>query len=145
WISHALLKILVFTLPGAAKFFDSVGIPGALVYPVVAAELLGGIAIITGLYGRQASLALLPVMLVAAWVHYPNGWVFTSTGGGWEYPVFLALMSVVHGLVGDGAFALSRSALGRFLIRHALDIGKPRRSFAVAGRPIVAAGRKRAA
>ena len=28
WISHALLKIFVFTLPGAAKFFDSVGLPG---------------------------------------------------------------------------------------------------------------------
>jgi len=27
WISHALLKIMVFTLPGAAKFFDSVGLP----------------------------------------------------------------------------------------------------------------------
>lgn len=36
WICHALLKILVFTLPGAAQFFDSVGLPGVLVYPVVA-------------------------------------------------------------------------------------------------------------
>ena len=88
WISRALLKIMVFTLPGAAKFFESVGIPGVLVYPVVTAELLGGIAITTGLYGRQASLALIPV---AAWVHYPNGWVFTSADGGWEYPVFLTL------------------------------------------------------
>ena len=91
WISHALLKIMVFTLPGAPKFFESVGIPGVLVYPVVTAELLGGIAVTTGLYGRQASLALIPVMLVAAWVHYPNSWVFTSAGGGWEYPVFLTL------------------------------------------------------
>jgi putative oxidoreductase len=106
WISHALLKILVFTLPGAAKFFDSVGLPGELVYPVVAAELIGGTAILFGFYGRQASLLLTPILLVAAWVHFPNGWVFTATGGGWEYPVFLAAMSVVHGLSGDGAFAL---------------------------------------
>ena len=106
WISHALLKILVFTLPGAAKFFDSVGLPGELVYPVVAAELIGGAAILLGLYGRQASLLLTPILLVAAWVHFPNGWVFTATGGGWEYPVFLAAMSIVHGLIGDGAFAV---------------------------------------
>ena len=44
WISHALLKILVFTLPGAAGFFESVGLPGFLVYPVVAAEIAGGFA-----------------------------------------------------------------------------------------------------
>jgi putative oxidoreductase len=106
WISHALLKVLVFTLPGAAKFFDSVGLPGMLVYPVVAAELIGGTAIALGLYGRQASLLLTPILLVAAWVHFPNGWVFTASGGGWEYPIFLAAMSIVHGLVGDGAFAL---------------------------------------
>ena len=30
WIAHALLKLLVFTLPGTAQFFESVGIPGVL-------------------------------------------------------------------------------------------------------------------
>lgn len=105
WISHALLKILVFTLPGAAQFFDSVGLPGVLVYPVVGAELLGGTAILLGLQGRFVSVLLIPILLVAAWVHWPNGWVFTSPGGGWEYPVFLAAVSAVHALIGDGAFA----------------------------------------
>lgn len=105
WISHALLKVLVFTLPGAAQFFDSVGLPGVLVYPVVAAELLGGAAILLGLHGRVASALLIPVLLVAAWVHWPNGWVFTSTGGGWEYPIFLAAVSAVHTLIGDGIYA----------------------------------------
>jgi putative oxidoreductase len=105
WISHALLKVLVFTLPGAAQFFDSVGLPGVLVYPVVAAELLGGTAILLGLQGRYASALLIPILLVAAWVHWPNGWVFTSAGGGWEYPVLLAAVSAVHVLIGDGAYA----------------------------------------
>lgn len=103
WISHAFLKILVFTLPGAAGFFESVGLPGFLVYPVVAAEIAGGIAVASGFCGRHASLILLPILLVAAWVHFPNGWVFTAAGGGWEYPVFLAVASVVHALAGDGA------------------------------------------
>jgi putative oxidoreductase len=106
WISHALLKILVFTLPGAAQFFESVGLPGFLVYPVVAAEMTGGIAILLGFHGRIASLLLLPILAVAAWVHFPNGWVFTSSGGGWEYPVFLAVASAAHVLVGDGIFRL---------------------------------------
>ena len=111
WITHALLKVLVFTLPGAAKFFDSVGIPGVLVYPVVAAELAGGLGILLGFYGRQVSLLLAPVLLVAAWVHLPNGWVFTAPGGGWEYPVFLFVASLAHWLLGDGSWAARRSAL----------------------------------
>ena len=28
WIAHALLKLLVFTLPGTAQYFTSVGFPG---------------------------------------------------------------------------------------------------------------------
>ena len=111
WISHALLKVLVFTLPGASKFFISVGLPGALVYPVVAAELLGGIALLAGFYGRQVSLLLSPILLAAAWVHLPNGWVFTAPNGGWEYPVFLLAASLAHWLLGDGAYATRRSNL----------------------------------
>lgn len=109
WIAHALLKLFVFTLPGTAQFFESVGYPGVLAHPVFAAELLGGLAILFGLYARQVSLALVPVMLAAAWVHLGNGWVFTSQGGGWEYPVFLAAASVALWLAGDGAWALRRS------------------------------------
>lgn len=48
WISHALLKIVLFTLRGAANFFESVGLPGFLVYPVVTVEIGGGIALMCG-------------------------------------------------------------------------------------------------
>ena len=109
WIAHALLKLFVFTLPGTAKFFESVGLPGIMAYPVFAVELLGGAAILFGVYARQVSLALTPVMEVAASVHFGNGWLFTNQGGGWEYPVFLAVASVALWLVGDGALALRRS------------------------------------
>lgn len=106
WIAHALLKWFVFTLAGTAGFFESVGLPGFLAYPVFAVELLGGIALVLGIYARQVALALVPVMAVAAWVHFPNGWVHTSPGGGWEYPVFLVIASVALGMLGDGAMAL---------------------------------------
>jgi putative oxidoreductase len=108
WIAHALLKLLVFTLPGTAQYFASIGLPGMLAYPVFAAELLGGLALLLGVYARQAALALLPIMVAAAWVHVPNGWVHTSPNGGWEYPVFLVVASLVLWLVGDGAWALRR-------------------------------------
>jgi putative oxidoreductase len=109
WIAHALLKLFVFTLPGTAKFFESVGFPGVLAYPIFAAELLGGFAILLGIYGRQASLLRVPILLGAAWVHLPNGWLHTSTGGGWEYPMFLVTASITHWLLGDGRFSLRRS------------------------------------
>ena len=109
WLAHALLKWLVFTLPGTAQYSDSVGIPGFLAYPVFAFELMGGLALLLGLYARQVALALVPVMGAAAWVHAPNGWVHTSAGGGWEYPAFLITASVALWLLGDGAHALCRS------------------------------------
>lgn len=108
WISHGLLKVLVFTLPGTAAFFAANGLPGALAYPVAAAELLGGAAILIGLHGRLVSLLLMPILLGAVAVHAGNGWVFSAPGGGWEYPAFLALASAVHALSGDGAFAWRR-------------------------------------
>ncbi|VFR23817.1 putative membrane protein [plant metagenome] len=110
WIAHALLKWFVFTLPGTAQFFESVGIPGFLAYPVFIAELAGGVALVLGIYARQIALLLIPVMTVAAWVHVPNGWVHTSEGGGWEYPVFLIVTSLALWLIGDGAWALRRSS-----------------------------------
>lgn len=108
WIAHALLKLLVFTLPGTAQFFESIGLPGVMAYPVFAAELLGGVALVLGVYARQTALALVPVLAVASWVHVPNGWVHTSAGGGWEYPVFLIAASLSLWLLGDGAAALRR-------------------------------------
>jgi len=107
FIAHALLKLLVFTLPGTAAFFVSQGLPGVLAYPVFAAELAGGAALILGWQVRLVSLLLLPVLLGAAWVHAGNGWVFNAPNGGWEYPVFLAVAAVVQSLLGPGAWALS--------------------------------------
>ena len=111
WVAHASLKWFVFTLPGTAKFFESVGVPGFLAYPVFAAELVGGLALVFGVYARQAALALVPIMAVAAWVHLPNGWAHTSPGGGWEYPVFLIVVSVAVWLLDDGAFVIRRTGL----------------------------------
>lgn len=109
WVAHALLKPLVFGMAGTAQYLDSVGLPGMLAWPLFLVELLGGLALVFGLFARQVALLLAPVMAVAAWVHVPNGWVHTSPGGGWEYPVFLTLALLVLWLSGDGAYALRRS------------------------------------
>ena len=54
FLAHAGLKFFVFTPAGTAKFFGSVGLPPGLAYVVIAAEVLGGIALILGLWTRIA-------------------------------------------------------------------------------------------
>ena len=114
FIAHAYLKIAVFTVPGFAGFLGQVGFPGFLAWPIILAELIGGLAILTGFYARIVSVALLPVLLGAALIHAPNGWVFNAPNGGWEYPAFLVAAAVAHILIGDGAFAIKPVALSSF-------------------------------
>jgi putative oxidoreductase len=106
FIAHALLKYFVFTLPGTAQFFASLGLPEVLAYATFAAELVGGVMLVLGVYTRYVAFALVPVLLGALWAHAGNGWLFSAPKGGWEYPAFLALAAVVVGLLGNGAFAL---------------------------------------
>ena len=106
FIAHGLLKVFVFTLPGTAQFFASVGFPGWTAYPVAAAEVAGGILLVLGVYSRVVATALIPLLIGAAAVHIGNGWVFSSPNGGWEYPVFLIVIAAVVALLGDGAYAL---------------------------------------
>ena len=53
FIAHALLKYFVFTLPGTAQFFASLGLPGVLGYATFAAELVGGVLLIAGVQTRS--------------------------------------------------------------------------------------------
>lgn len=109
FVAHAALKIFVFTPAGTAGYFGSIGLPGFLAYLTIAAELLGGLALIGGLFTRWVSLALVPVLLGAAWFgHGAAGFFFSNPNGGWEYPVFWAIVMVVLALLGDGAWSLNR-------------------------------------
>lgn len=110
YLAHGLLKLLVFGLPGTVQFFQGVGLPGALAYPVVAAELLGGIALLAGFRVRATAVALAVIAFGAITAHAAHGWVFSNAGGGWEYPLFLGVVSLVQALLGAGPWALDRRA-----------------------------------
>lgn len=102
------LKLFVFGMDGTVGFFQSLGFPAALAYFVVAAETLGGLALILGLFTRWVSLGLIPVLAGAAMVHLGNGWLFSAPDGGWEYPVFWIVVMLVLAVLGDGRYSLSR-------------------------------------
>ena len=94
FVAHSLLlKHFTYTLPGTVQFFESLG---------------RGVLLLVGLGSRWVSLALLPVLAGALWFHAGNGWVFSAPNGGWEYPLFLTVASLVQALLGDGRYALSR-------------------------------------
>ncbi len=110
FLAHGLLKVLVYTVPGTVQFFETQGFPGALAYAVIAAELVGGTLLTLGVYTRWVALALVPILLGAFNVHWPNGWVFSTPNGGWEYPAFLTITTIVQSLLGGGALAVKDTA-----------------------------------
>jgi putative oxidoreductase len=112
YLAHSLvLKLGTFGLHGTAQFFVTVGLPGWLAYLTFAAEATGGGLLLLGVGSRWVALSLLPALAGAIiWVHAANGWVFTAPNGGWEYPAFLIVASVVQALLGDGAYALTKRA-----------------------------------
>ena len=110
FIAHSVvLKLFTFGLGGTAGLFESIGLPGFLAYIVFGMEAVGGILLVLGVRTREVSAALLPILAGALWVHAGNGWVFSNAGGGWEYPLYLIVLTGAHVLLGEGAFALSRS------------------------------------
>ncbi len=118
FVAHGLMKVFVFTIPGTVGFFESLGLPAILAYLTILAEVGGGLALILGVATRLVSLALIPVLLGATWVHWGNGWSFSAEGGGWEYPLFWAIVQASVVLLGAGAYAVRipalNGALGKF-------------------------------
>jgi putative oxidoreductase len=122
FIAHSvILKYFTFTLPGTAGYFESIGLPGFLAYVVFGMEAVGGVLLVLGVRTREVSAALIPILAGALWVHAGNGWVFSNAGGGWEYPLYLIVLSGAQVLLGQGAFALSRTPTTseRSTTRHA--------------------------
>ncbi|MFC7052562.1 DoxX family protein [Hansschlegelia quercus] len=107
FLAHAGLKLFVFTPAGTAQFFESLGLPGALGYVVIAAETLGGAALIAGVYARVVALALIPILIGAiVTVHGAAGFFFNNPNGGWEFVALWIVGLVAVALLGDGALAL---------------------------------------
>lgn len=111
YLAHSIvLKLLAFGLAGTAGYFTSIGLPGWLGYLTFAAEAAGGLMLVLGIQARWVALALIPALAGAIiWVHGANGWVFTAPGGGWEYPLYLIVLSIAQALLGDGHYALNPS------------------------------------
>jgi putative oxidoreductase len=115
--SHgAIMKLGTFGLAGTMGYFGSIGLPPLLGALVAFGETAAGLALLSGVLVRTASLATLPIALGAVAVHAGNGWVFSAPGGSWEFPALLAVTLLVQAGLGAGAYALD---LGRLTGRRA--------------------------
>lgn len=113
FLAHVALKVFVFTPSGFVGYFASLGLPAVLAWAVMVLEIVGGLALVLGVYATWFALPLALEMLgTILFVHGKNGWLFMNKGGGWEYPALWVVALIVVYLLGDGAFAL-RSTRGR--------------------------------
>lgn len=111
---HGWQKLFMFGFEGTAGFLGSIGVPAPLVMAVVVTlvELLGGLALIVGLFTRLAAIPIAVTMLVALFtVHLANG--FFVSNGGYEFVLTLFVANVSLALAGGGAFAVDNMLLDR--------------------------------
>ncbi len=104
FIAAGVNKILSYD--GTLGFMASYGVPGALLPAVIALELLGGIAILAGVYARWVALALAIFTLVAAAVFHSN----------FADPIQIAMLMKNVAIAG-GLLLLFANGAGRYAIR----------------------------
>ena len=112
FIIHGLGKLGVVgsgSMQGFVDFLESLNVPQAAMQARLAmlSELGGGALLTLGLLTRPACAVLVFTMLVAGRLgHKGDGYLITNDPPGAEYTINLAVICLVLGLLGPGAFSL---------------------------------------
>lgn len=106
FLAHGFTKLVVFTPAGTAQYFESLGFPGFVGYLTILFEIGSGVLLLLGILTRLVSFLAVIQMVVITYIHSANGWMFTNTGGGFEYPAFMAMTALSLLLLGTGCFSL---------------------------------------
>jgi putative oxidoreductase len=105
---------------GDLSAFSGFGLPEPTAWVIVAGfcELGTAIGIGLGLLTRLAGICAALYFLIATLVggHFSNGFIWASTGGGWEYPVLMMVLFLTYSATGAGPFSLDRVLRERSLI-----------------------------
>ena len=116
---HGIQKLTLSSIAGfAANSLARRGIEPSvpLAYAVFFLETVGALCIIFGLFTRVFAAAIgIQFLLIIFNAHWGTGlkdFPWNRQGGGWEYPLFWALIWLAIGLRGGGPYSLDRK-LGR--------------------------------
>lgn len=98
---------------GSMNFFKNVvGVPYVLGALSIITESVLSIFLIAGLFTRVAALAILINMIVAATMHFKNGffmnWYGNSKGEGYEFHLLTFALAIALIIGGGGMFSLDR-------------------------------------
>ena len=98
-------------LRGTIGFFTSQGIPVPLTLLAIAAELLGSLGVLVGLFTRVAAFGIACVMVVAiltvhAKVGFFMNWFGTQKGEGFEYHLLALGLAVALIIGGAGSWSI---------------------------------------
>src|SRR5262245_48676772 len=108
---HGYAKLFTCLSPVVAKnVLTRMGFPitEVLAYGLGVLELFGGAALALGLLVRPiAFMFAIEMVFVVMW-HYPKGYMFTSAGGGYEFPLLMLLIYVAIFFRGAGRCSLDR-------------------------------------
>jgi len=97
--------------PGPRDFAASHGWPLSVAYLVGLAQVLGGVAVLSGVFARGGAVCLVIVMIGAiVLVHRPHG--FDVSNGGMEYALTQMLVNIAILLAGPGRYSASRFLSG---------------------------------
>lgn len=112
FIAHGWQKYNEITAAGTGQFLASLGIPTFLAWPLIGAELIGGILILLGVLSRWAALGIAVVMVVAiATVKAKMGLL-----GGYELEIGLLACALSVLLQGPGRYALEKKIWNKELL-----------------------------
>lgn len=100
-------------IEGTVGFMGSqLGIPPAMAYLAIAAEFLGGLGLVVGLFSRVAAFGNVVVLAVAAVSVHSASFFAGTPGGGWEMH-FLGIVLGLIVLIRGGGTASIDLALSR--------------------------------
>ncbi|MFM9106668.1 MAG: DoxX family protein [Chloroflexota bacterium] len=108
--AHGWQKLFVIGVPGITGFFGSIGIPapGLMAWLVTLIELVGGAALILGLFTRIVAPLIALVMLVAILAVKKGVGLIGAEGTGYELDLLILGGCLALMFAGPGILALDR-------------------------------------